>query len=112
MRNLRRGVAQVEFVAGFPLLLAMFGLAVLAGAMVLALAHRSATKSGRAGDGSPSGEVQFSARSGVASTGSASQARPALQVPTRFGVVGGEKAVDRLRPIAALGGKPIETPEP
>jgi hypothetical protein len=109
----RRGVAQVEFVVGMPLVMVMFGLVVLGAT----LAMRAVSRSSSTGEGaatprtaavavatSESGETTATVPVPVpAAAESCDIARTSLQAPRRFRVLGDGQAVTRVQPIARLG---------
>jgi hypothetical protein len=100
MTTRRRGVAQLELVAGMPLLLVMFGLTLLAAAFMTSSVSRMSAR-----DGSESRPAAARGRP-VPDSGpeeECDEVRAPLQVPVRFRVLSDGGAAVRLRPIAALG---------
>lgn len=103
MTTRQRGVAQLELVAGMPLLLVMFGLTVLAAAF---MTRAVSLVSARGGGAARPAAARGPAASNAGPSESCDLVRAPLQVPPRFGVLGHGEAAARLAPIAALGRRP------
>lgn len=116
-----RGVAQIEFVANLPLMLALLSLVIWTGAVLLARSGRTIIERDRllpqVATARPAQPPQVepstvpaapdragpAGRSDAKSNGPVLDPRPPLQVPPRFAVSGEEQVGEVLRPITELG---------
>jgi hypothetical protein len=105
-RGQRRGVAQLEFVANFPLIVALLGLVILVGCL---LGFRSQAEAALGISIPVRGQDTLEARGrdpyvddGTGLPSVSFEVRQPLQVPARFGASGDEGMTRRLWPIARL----------
>jgi hypothetical protein len=97
----RRGVAQLEFVANLPLILAFLGLVILAGVALMMGAGLVASRLDAIGRASQAAQRASDGNGGDAPDLSY-QPRSPLQVPDRFDVSGDKRIAHVLEPIRNL----------